>query len=406
MEKSEKSKKKKKLEKARREYIDNIKKELNNALNAAQVKSGLNIPQLAIKLKETYGFNINRQTLYNLFSFESDCMDYACLLVVCRYFGFDFNKFLSPMPIEGKEESYRTCSSSKLRAEDCPDLNGDDNGIFADVPFIHSVENVRDKFLLLNDEGYTGKFYGYTAPDDDQKENPNIFVLDIDPNDLKTTLTIDKLYKDVNVKGTNTYSYHGIPVYVKRWGIVIFFLVNDDKSGDFIQLAFSYQEYTNGLGLIFRHGILLTGENTNSATVKTKSFLLFRKQVFKKNYKYMLGLLRAPNHNFSIPVKDAEELAEEDKIVKEFLSEYKEILDRNKKEVYVINEDNIMSDRASTQNKYDTIRAMLLLKQKSMLAYVHHYRAKYRYTGFSVKELAKAKVEVDEDNEQELMEET
>lgn len=399
---------KRELEPERIEYIGRVKTALNNAFEEAKEKYGLSKTGLRKKLEETYGLRISQQTLDNLFRHSSKSMDFACLMTVCRFFGFDLNKVLNLEPIEGKKEEYkyRTCADSELRAVDCPDLEGIGSEACADIPFSRSVDSVKDKFLLLNDPDYEGTFYGYTAPSENSKKSPNIFELRIERNKdtgvIEAELTTERAYEDSNVKGKNRYVYRGIPVFVKRYLAVVLFLLNEDNSGDFLQIAFSYEEYTNDLGLIFRHGILLTGESINGASLSTQSILLFNKKVPANKNKYLFGLLKAPNHNFSIPVDEAEKIAKKDKDVAEFLEKFKGVLDRNKKEVYMLNEDNILHDRASDMEKYDVVKALLLLKKHSKLASTYHYRARYRYTGFAVKYLAEAKLEVDDENEDDI----
>ena len=387
----------------RKKYVEGVKRALNDALDEAAKKEKLTKKELLEKLQETYGFKLTKQTLNNLFSFKNNSLDYACLVTVCRFFGFDFNKILAPKPIKGAKEEFRRYASSDLRAADCPDFNGADSGTYADVPFVDCMSDVKDKFLVLNDTDYMGVFYGYTAPTDGAKTTPNMFTLTIEPDSdtgvVSATLTTEKAYEDSDKKGKSKNTYHGIPVFVKRYLAVLLFMVNDNNSGGFVQLSFSYEEYPDELGLIYRHGILMTGESINGASLSTQSFLLFNKKVSSKNYKYMYGLLKAPNHNFNVPVKEAEKLAEKDEDVAEFLVKFKDVLERNKKEVYMINEDNILTDRASDMLKYNVVRALLLLKSKSKLANTYHYRARYRYTGFAVKCLAEAKLEVDEEND-------
>ena len=387
----------------RKEYIERVKMALNAAFEEAAKNEKLTKKDLLEKLQATYGFKLTKQTLNNLFNLKSNSLDYACLVTVCRFFGFDFNKILSPEPLKDQDEKFRKYASLELRAADCQDLSGVDNGTPADIPFMECMSGVKDQFLVLNDKHYYGTFYGYTAPAGGTKTTPNMFVLKIGPDEntgaITATLTAEKAYEDSDKKGKSKTSYHGIPVFAKRYLAILLLMVNDDNSGGFVQLSFSYEEYPEELGLIYRHGILMTGESIKGAALSTESFLLFNKKVSREKYKYLSGLLKAPNHNFSVPVEEAKKLAEKDEDVAEFLEKFKELLDRNKKEVYMINEDNILTDRASDMMKYDIVKALLLLKEKSKLAYTYHYRARYRYTGFAVKEIAKAKLEMDDESE-------
>lgn len=394
--KAENSQKKEvKVRNDRKELVDKIRGQLNKAFCAARDKEGLSENGLYEELKDIYGFEINKSTFRNVLGsyVTSYDLDSTCLLALCRYFGFDLNKLLMPDPLDGKKEKYRKYAAAEYRIVDYLETSGSRRKISADIPFVKSLENVRNKFLVLADDDYAGKYYCYTAYKDKSRDMPNEFVLSIERDAetklMKATLTMDGTYNDEDA--SDSYSYHGVPVFIKAYRTVMLFMIKDDNSGEFLQMSFSYAKYNDGRGLVFRHGFLLTGEKPDEPSISTQSFLLFNKKISADKYSYILGLLNAPNHNFSVPVDEVSYLAEEDENVARFIEEFQDILNRNKKEVYMITEDNIMSDKESTMDEYDIVRALLLLKQQSRLSNIYHYRADYRYTSFGVNYMAGTK---------------
>ncbi|MBQ7359521.1 MAG: hypothetical protein IJW63_05455 [Lachnospiraceae bacterium] len=385
-------------------YIKKVKKALNAARNEANKKEELSEYKLLAEIRKAYGFKLARQTLRNLFDEKSNSLDYACLVTVCRFYGFDFNKILSPEPINGAEEKFRTCAAPRYRVLDDQNNKGINNEIYAGELFAKSTREVKDKFLVLTDDSYFGTFYGYTASEDSTKTTPNEFTLkierdantDVSSATLRTTMS----YEDSGKVNDVVESYHGIPVFVTSYRVIILFLVKDN-TGEFRQMSFSYKEHENGMGLIFRHGIMLTGERLNGETLCAQSFVLFNKQIQEDKYQYLLGLLKTPNHTFSVPIDEAMELAKTDVDVADFLEQFSGALNRHRKEVYMINEDNILHDKASNMMKDNIVKALLRLKQKARLQNVYHYRAaKYRFENFAVSELAGVKFEVDKVNKQ------
>lgn len=390
----------------RTDYIERIQTNLQKAYKEAKKKYGLSEYKLRILIKEIYGFRLSHQTIHNILNVNHTSMDYACLITLCDFFGFDMNKFLLP-DLAGKPlEKFRSIAPLEYRKQEYVEMDASDETLCAEKPFVDSISEVKEKFLVLNDERYTGTFYGYTAPTGESKKTPNEFVLKIkkkrSTGEMSATMTFETTYVTSKKSGKSKRTYQGIPVYVDSCPAVIFFLVDKKNNGEFIQLSFSYEDFPNEFGLLFRHGVVLTGERPGSASLCSKSCLVFNKKISKSKYKYVMGLLKAPNHNFSIPVEEVYSLAEKDEVVAAFLKKHKAALDSIKKEVYMINEDYILNNKASDMSKQDVVKALLLLKQKSKLSYTYHYRTRYRYTSFALKQLAEAEFEVDEETERDL----
>ncbi len=388
------------------EFVSIIRKAIKDAFDAATNEAGLTVNDLYNKLKK-YRFSFAKGTLRNVLGISGDpnnSLDLECLVALCRFFGLDMNKLLSLGDIKDEDCSYHKYAPEEYRVPDNADERDGNGRLYADMPFVKSLSKVRKKFGVLDDEGYSGTFYCYTAYKDKSRITPIMYVLSMNRNpDTKMTSAV--LYEAENdngkIKAKENQSYHGVPVYVKAHSIIILFMSKDDNRGEFLQLAFSYENYTDGRGLIFRHGILLTAEKASKQTVVTQSFVLFNRMIEENDYIFVLGLLNPPNHNFSVPVKEVEKLAKENPIVAEFVKEYGEVLERNKKSVYMFSEDNILSDKESGMVDYDVIKALLLLKQQSRLSNNYHYRAEYRYTSFGVNYLADPKRAKGQENREE-----
>ena len=123
------------------EYIKRVKKELNVALYASKYT----YTQLQELLEERYGFSINKGTLKDLFDEKNLNLNYACLITTCKFFGFDFNKFLEPETISD-DENYFHINTKNSAGKNRKNRNAH--------PFIESLKAVNTKFTVLRDDGY------------------------------------------------------------------------------------------------------------------------------------------------------------------------------------------------------------------------------------------------------------
>ena len=378
-----------------REKVIRIKKALNKAHDAADIS----MTKLAKDIYNIYGKSLEYKTLCKQFKENDYSLNYSYLIYICRYYGFDIDKLLFPdEEIDGKEP-YRDCADPKYKAYKYADrkMNTDIGDIYSDHPFISSLSNVKEDYIVLMDNSYIGTFYGYFASEDSKKESPNKFTLTIENDEMtgmKATLRTKMFYKESDGKRRVEELYHGVPILSKAANLVIIFMVNDEN-GAFKQICFSYEKYRKGMGLIYRQGILLSGDPENEKVLGMQNCLLFNKEVEKSNDYYLLGLLKVPNHTFCVPVQDASKLAENDPDVAYLLENYE--ISLKKQEVYMIKEDSLINE-ASSKERINVIKALLHLKHISELQNVFHYRAKYRFRKFGLRYLAGVQFEVDEDN--------
>lgn len=113
-----------------------------------------------------------------------------------------------------------------------------------------------------------------------------------------------------------------------------------------------------------------------------QDFLLFNKPLAEDKLKYVPGLLKIPNGDFCVSVENAEALAKEHEEVRVFLEKLQKVLELNRSEMYVLNEDNILSGKTPDLSKYDCLKALLFLKEKSTVADKCYFDASSKFYGF------------------------
>lgn len=362
--------KKRELPDQQMDYIIRIKGQLHKAFGASK----LSLTQLQEILEENYGFNINKGTLANLFDVNNMNMDYACLVTVCKFFGFDFKEFLEPdLMVNGQELFTNNAKiAERLTAEEKRKAE------IIDHPFLASIEPVKKKFMVLRDEGYMGEFEGFIMSPTTNGDMSK-FSLSIQQSDegyAKATLV-----RKSTSRPKYKYEYQGVPYYSKPYKAVLLFLTDVKAKGEFYFLSFGFQQYRNDEGLIFRQGLAVTGETLGTGSILAQNLVLFDSEISKENIKYIPGLLKVPFNEFCVPVEIAERLAKEYPEVQRLVSE--EFKETNKKmPVYVVNENVILESCTSKESQYDRIKALLLLKGEAKIADKNYYVADSKFSGF------------------------
>lgn len=362
--------KKRVLPSEQKKYIYDIKLRLSRKLQTSRLSTS----QLADILEETYHFNINKSTLANLFDTKNERIDFACLVTVCKYFDIEFSDILALSPAEGENGHFSNNGSDVIESSAA--------SIYADF----GKELLRN-FPALNDRGYEGLFSGFILPPTPTGEGINDFDLELyrDGGEMRAHLIRKARYYSAKFgkDKVEPFSFHGIPFFSQAYGLVLIFLTDDAGAGEFYFLAFGYDKYRAEEGLVFRQGLSVTGEAIGRSKVVSQNFLLFNKPLADDKFKYVPGLLKKPNGDFCVSVKSAEALAKEHKEVKIFLEELLKVLELNRMEMYVLNEDNILSDKTSCLSKYDRLKALLLLKEKSTVAEKCYFLADSKFSGFA-----------------------
>lgn len=365
------------------QYVKEIKRRLNKALKYA----GLNPTQLQDKLEKEYKFNINKNTLQVLFDEKNPNIDYACLVTTCAYFDFDFDKLLKPesvsdtSPYEGLGE----------RASGLVDKEAELESNKPTDPFLKSMYGVRKKFSILRDEGYMGKFSGFIKSPT-KSGGIGEFDLTIEKGDDGNAYA--KLVRRTT-SNRNCFEYHGVPYYSKAYKAVLIFMTDVKVRGEFYFLAFGFQQYrTDEDGLVFRQGLAVTGESLGAGSILAQNFILLNTDLSADKMKYVPGLLKAPNNEFCVPVDVSKKLAEKNLEVQQFMEEFTSFLEQAETSMYIVNEDEIISNTRSSLSKYDKIKALLMLKAESKVGDKYYYVADSKFSGFGKNYLAGADKEI------------
>lgn len=359
------------------EYVYRVKETLSRAFG----ESKLSKPQLLEMLEATYGFNINKGTLDNLFRLDNPNIDYACLVTVADFFGCDLKALLTP---KIKDSSFlrHKSAAEKSAAKAGVAVNKTEND-----PFFESISGIRSKFPVLEDDGYTGEFVGFILPPTTSNDSISQFDLTMKKDEdgvmkAKVVRTTTYYSSKTRTMRTEQFVYHGVPLYAKKYKAVLIFMTDEKAKGEFYFLSFGFEEYRTDEGLVFRQGLSVTGQAIGRGTLVAQNFLVFNKPIEDTKMKYISGLLKAPNNEFCVPVEEAEKLAEKYPEVRKFMADRAEVIERNRRQVYIFYEDNIISDKLSSLSAYDRIKAILLLKSKSTIGSKYYYTADCKYSGF------------------------
>lgn len=372
---TEKRKKREKSE-AQLLYVKQIKEWLNLALG----ECGLKEPQLLEMLERTYGFNINKGTLHNLFDISNPNVDFFCMMAVCKFFGFD--DLLAPVAIVNENgtvevENYRHIAE-KIEAE-ATELQ---KTVFVEKresdAFWQSIAKTRKKFPVLKDEGYIGDFKGFiTSP----TKNGSVKRFDLAME--KDELGVMHARATRTVNDGNTLSFCGVPLLARAYNAVIMFLTDEKGTGEFYFLAFGFKKYRSDEGLIYRKGLAITGETFGSAAIVSQNFLIFKNDLRLEDEKYIPGLLKSPDDEFCVSIDDAKELAKKYPEVRQFLDAMGDDINRRTKEMLVLKEANIITLDILELSPLERLKALLLLKSKAVISEKHVYRDESTYAGLA-----------------------
>ena len=351
------------------EYIRRIKEELNQALYASKYT----YTQLQGLLEERYGFSINKGTLKDLFDINSTNLNYACLITTCKFFGYDFNKFLQPETISESEDYFNISTKNNVKKKKKTNTFH---------PFIDSLKSVNSKFTVLRDNGYMGEFKGYISV---PTKSNSIDEFNLSMYKDEDGIARAKLIRSSKTKHrTEFFEYTGIPYHSKAYQSVLLFLTDTRATGEFYFLTFGFQQYRSEEGLLFRQGLAITGESLRSGSMVSQNFVLLTHSLSLDKQKYIPGLLKLPTNEFCVPVETANKLAHEYPEVKILMERLPGTIQQCKEDVYIFSEDNILSFNRTKLTPYDRMKALHLLKGGAVAPEKNYYVADSKYSGFAI----------------------
>lgn len=315
---------------SRHDQIQAIKKRLTSALD----KSGWSTYQLTNEINnqpDSLGANYN--TVKNTLDFSSDALDMITVISICRCFHLDTAYILSPPATADLDF---TCSQ-------------DDGG----------------KFVVLSAPKYFGTFHGFLYTSNHKSKDLVKFKLDLQNSSTgpHATFTYYAQAKTVNgeVKSSERTLY-GIPVFDTVHSNIFIQLTND--LGDFYFLYYTRQHFRTQ-SLYFRRGISITATSLHSHSPLLQNFVMFANPVPDEKMKYIPGLLSEVSPVFRISKPELDKLMKEEPVVAAFYKAYQHILDHDAVLTYPISETQILSSISPSMDEYDTIKALLLLKDAS-----------------------------------------
>lgn len=234
-----------------------------------------------------------------------------------------------------------------------------------------------DPFHYLADTKYFGTFHGYMHSLNSKENVIEPFTLHI--NEHGTTMRIHyHTTTSENEREPSVLDLAGTAIQVKDENV---YTVLTNKDGNFVILAFAYQEYTKK-NLYFRHGALLGSGRGTDRNPYVQSFILFDHDIQEQEKQYLPGLLLLTDRDFHIPVAVAEELAADDVDVDCLFAELSHHI--RKEEYYVIREETLMTCDNNHISKDEILAALLKLKANATDATQSYFPHVTPYSQFSL----------------------
>ena len=312
------------------DQIQAIKKRLDDE----RVKHGLTTYKLAEALKKETGFtDINYNTVQSALSFSKDALDITVVIAICRLYHLDTAYILSP---PGTPE-----------------------------PALPIDQANTAKFKMLDDSRYFDKYCGYFYSPNHKSGELVRFELEIQSTEGKTTAILHYHGRPRTVNGVvepDERTMYGTPCLCTRHSNVYIQLTND--FGDFYYLYFNRQEFRSH-NMYFRRGVALTASSLRNHPVLQLNFVLFARPVPDEKLIYIPGLLADVSRTFSISKDKMDALRSSNTLIENFYKCFEHILEHDADTVYPINEEQILLSNSPSMDRYDIIKALLLLKDES-----------------------------------------
>lgn len=328
-------------------------KAIKNRLLAIIKKSNFNNPHsLLSKLNNNSFYEINYDTLRNTLNYDKNSLDAICIVAICKYFNLDIAYVLSP-PDNPASEIYNNESTY-----------------------------VSERYSILDDPKYMGKYYGYFYSPKKANQKVDSFTLEFITKNKKTVAQLNVDYHSINNDGqvrTINKVLEGTPIHVNPSSIYIVFT---ESSGQFNIMSFSYVPY-NSNKLYFRRGAMITQGRDATRQPLMQSFVLFDKQLSSSEMEYVPGFLLLHDTFFHIKVSEMEELVEKHPEIASLYKDLRYIFEANTHQYYEVNEAQILNSVRDDVPKKDIVKAMLLMKGAASDAKRIYYPEIDAYSEFS-----------------------
>lgn len=309
-----------------------IKARLNKAIDAAGFKMN---PLTEAINNSDFTFDVNYNTVKKLLNTNTDAIDICTLIAICRFLNLDTSYILSP--------------------PETPD------------PEVNIPSNT-SKFKHLDDPLYLGHFYGYFYSPNPTSNRLLSFELEMKNEKKKASAVLEYVYRSMT--GTDSLPdstvLRGVPIHDTVHDNVFIQLTNDQ--GNVCYFYFARQVLLRR-ELYFRRGVMITSSIQGPQPPLVENFVMFSRKVPKSKEIYIPGLLADISSTFYVSESALNKLRNEKSVVAKFYQEFEYLLTHDRNDAYYpIDEQNILSCVSPKMNRFDIIKALLLLKGESTSA--------------------------------------
>lgn len=316
-----------------KEYIGRIKQRLNEKLE----ESGLKKADLYARTQEM-GFSFSDKALYNAFNYSETSLNSLVMIAICKVM------HINPSWLFSEPDSLASFSS-------------------------YSKEYISgaDLYTVLTDSRYMHEYYCYTF-------RPTYGVLyqscrlSMEKTGEDKSLAVLKIsdeYTRLGVKENFTNVFTGVPVLCKADGVV--YIVFTSDLGYMQLLCFDYARYRRA-DMYFRMGLLVL-VNPATKTPQVQKLIISSRELEPEELPYAEGLLRVSDDRIILTKEGMEEVFEEysdSELMKQFRRDFMPLFQLLSHPCYILNEKEILSYSASRLTEKERMRAIMLLKNKSL----------------------------------------
>lgn len=314
-------------------YIDRIKQRLNEKLE----ESGMKKAELYARTQDM-GFSFSDKALYNAFNYSETSLNSLVVIAICKVL------HINPSWLFSEPDNLASFSSYSEE-----DLSG------------------ADLYTVLTDSHYMHEYYCYTF-------RPTYGVLyqscwlSMEKTGEDKSLAVLKIsdeYTRLGVKESFTNVFTGVPVLCKADNVV--YIVFTSDLGYMQVLCFDYAKYKRA-DMYFRMGLLVL-VNPATKTPQFQKLIISSRELEPEELPYAEGLLRVSGDRIVLTREGMEEVFQEysdHELMNQFRKDFMPLFQLLKHQCYILNEREIISYSASRLSEKERMRAIMLLKTKSL----------------------------------------